>query len=97
MSNTPQVQKQDNLVIAASASLCFKDNKPSGIILSTNEAFNDTDDIEVIDGEVMFVGFGSLDEQFKNDAMVRYVSSKHPKFDKILAAVRAKGIVTNER
>jgi hypothetical protein len=96
MSKKPQVQQQSNRVAAASASLCFKDNKPSGIILSTQERIKDNDEVDVIDGEIMFVGFDSLDEQFKNDAMVRYVSSKHPKFEKILAAARAKGIVTNE-
>lgn len=97
MSNTPQVQQQSNMVAAASASLCLKTGTLKGIILSTRELISDDDEIDVINGEIMFVGFKSIQKQFETDDMVRFVHVDHPKFDKILAAAKAKGIIKNEQ
>lgn len=98
MSKKTQVQQApSNMVTAASASLCFKNNVPSGIILSTRDVHKDNDEVDVIDGKVVFVGFASLDEQFTDETqMVRFVHNKHPKFDAIVEAARNMGIITNE-
>ncbi len=97
MSKKTPVQQASNMVAAASASLCFKENKLSGIILSTRDVLKDNDEIEVIDGKVVFVGFASLDEQFTNETqMIRFVHNKHPKFKMIVEAARKQGIITNE-
>ncbi len=94
--NTP-VPSASNMVAAASASLCFKNNVLSGIILSTRDVHKDNDEINVVDGKVVFVGFASLDEQFTDETQkVRFVHNKHPKFEMIVAAARKMGIVTNE-
>jgi len=97
MSKETQVQSAGNIVEAASASLCFKNNVLSGIILSTRDVLKDNDDVDVIDGKIVFVGFASLDEQFTDETqMVRFVHNKHPKFEMIVEAARKQGIVTNE-
>ena len=97
MAKKAQVQQQSNMVAAASASLCFKNNVLSGIILSTRDVLKDNDEVDVINGEVVFVGFASLDEQFTEETqMVRFVHHKHPKFEMIVEAARKKGIITNE-
>lgn len=97
MAKTAQVQQQSNMVAAASASLCFKNNILSGIILSTRDVVKDNDEVDVVDGKVVFVGFASLDEQFTDETqMVRFVHNKHPKFEMIVEAARKQGIITNE-
>ena len=97
MAKKAQVQQQSNMVAAASASLCFKNNVLSGIILSTRDVLKDNDEVDVIDGKVVFVGFASLDEQFNEETqMVRFVHHKHPKFEMIVEAARKQGIITNE-
>jgi hypothetical protein len=97
MSKKTPVQQASNMVAAASASLCFKNNVLSGIILSTRDVLKDNDEIDVVDGKVVFVGFASLDEQFTDETqMVRFVHYKHPKFEMIVEAARKQGIVTNE-
>lgn len=99
MNKKTQVQTPtpSNMVAAVSASLCLKDNKLSGIILSTRDAHKDNDEVNVVDGKVVFVGFASLDEQFTNETQaVRFVHKKHPKFEMIVEAARKQGIITNE-
>jgi hypothetical protein len=98
MNKKNQVQQApSNMVAAASVSLCFKDNVPSGIIISTRDPHKDDDEVTIIDGKIMFVGFKSLDEQFTNDTQsVRFVRAKHPKFNQLLEVARKQGIITNE-
>lgn len=97
MDEKTLVQTPSNMVAAASASLCFKNNVLSGIILSTRDVLKDNDEVDVHDGKVVFVGFSSLDEQFTDETQsVRFVHHKHPKFEMIVVAARKQGIITNE-
>lgn len=89
-------QASEQQLVAQSASLTFKADRITGVILSSNA--RKIEDVTIKGNDILFSGYDSLDEQFDNDSnKVCFVAATHPEFDKIITVLRKKGVITNDK